>query len=283
MTNQFMLIVALIVCSLGGWYVVLSKYLELKAMLNERESKSKPKAAPAFMRKEPTLDTVVESTYNPARQFDNSFDLSNHMPGFGPPPSPNVQFEIPAETLAAMRQFNTPPKERAPEPKNVPKQEHATATFDKRQVCNWACILHISGLMFVTGVPFLNIILPTFIWLWIKEDHPYLVKQGREVINFQITLTVLMFICLFLGTFFVWLLPNAAQTLFAWTKTLRIVFSTGFNFPFNIFTVVPFFWGCVMVVRGSVAAYHGVTFRYPLAQPFLFSAKSSNEVTPQTI
>ncbi len=289
MTNQFLLIAALIACSIGGWYVVLSKYLELKEILKQKEHKPVAKAA---MRKEPIMSSSFEETNNHYQEMplESDFDGQNHIPGLGPPPLASVQFEIPPETLAAMRHFNTPPKEREPEPSPVkaklqqePHRQETPVSSEKRQICNWACILHISGLMFVTGIPFLNIILPAFLWLWIKEEHPYLVKQGREVINFQITLTLIMFGCLLFGTFFIWLVPNIAEMLFAWTKTLRVVFSSAMSLPFNMFTIIPFFWGCIMVIRGSVAAYHGVAFRYPLAQQFLFSGKPKlNVVNAQT-
>jgi uncharacterized Tic20 family protein len=285
MNNQVLVVSIIVICSLAGWYVVLSKYLELKAMLKIRERQDQQLRQPALQ----TLDSATADTgsfsqpalYNPTKPFDDrEYDHSEHIPGLGPPPLVNMPFSIPPEVIAHLRketinsnniQLEDKPTMETHKKTTIAAQE---AELDRRSICNWASILHLSGLSLVTGLPFVNIIVPAIFWLMKKEQHSYLAKQGREVINFQITLTLIQFLCLGLGSLFVWLMPQTAAGLFAWTRTVRVIFSTGMLLPCNIFSALPFFWGCIMMVRGAVAAYHGLAFKYPYSQQFLFETKT---------
>lgn len=288
MTNQSFMLVSIVLCSLGGWYVVITKYLELKAM-----SKDKFESHDSGSER---LDPVSHD-FN---KIPENFNLTGqHIPGMGPPPHPNLPFSIPEDLLAAMNKLRAQPLKHEVSNSTVKQASSNTnktgaqvassqspsASSQKREICNWATILHLSGLAIITGIPFLNIVVPSILWLLKKEQHPFLARHGRDVINFQITLTIMQFLCLGAGAMFIWLTPHAAQGLFAWTKTLRIVFGTSMHLPYNIFTIVPFFWGCVVMVRGAVAAYNGSTYKYPYSQPFLFTTISApvkkQEVVPQ--
>jgi uncharacterized Tic20 family protein len=291
MDNQVLFTTIVVVCSLAGWYIVFHKYLVLKAMLKKRDQQeysvapnnlAQPAAAPAPRPQEFSQPALFNPT---SFMEDNDFAYDEHIPGLGPPPLSKMGFHIPPEALAHMKQNmstsnnnnsnmssnmnNNNIRDSKVENKTQPEQTMAKE-IHKRLVCNWTCILHLSGFALLTGIPFLNIVVPTVLWLLQKEEHPFLAKQGREIINFQITLSLILFLCLGMGVTFVWLFPSAATSLFAWTKTVRIIFSTGLNMPFNLFTALPFFWACVLMVRGSVAAYHGLAFQYPYAQQFLF-------------
>ena len=59
-------------------------------------------------------------------------------------------------------------------------------TKDER---TWAMLCHIStfcGLI----IPFGNILAPLIIWLIKKEDLPFVQDQGKEVLNFQISMVI---------------------------------------------------------------------------------------------
>lgn len=296
MTNHTLIISAIVLCSFGGWYVVLNKYFDLKDSLKDKDkdknktnngklenpASSKSTSSSAMAISKPATEYMHPDPSELPADFD--FATENHIPGMGPAPLANFPFQIPPEVLEGMRRANHSANIESSKPQtaqhiknNATTQSTNTQTqsqtvqrdISKREICNMATILHLSGLCFITGIPFLNIIVPTLIWLLKKEQHPYLAKQGREVINFQITFTMLQFLCLGVGILFIWLSPSAAASLFAWTKTARIVFSTSMQLPFNLFTVVPFFWACTLVLRGAVASYHGLPFKYPFAQQFL--------------
>lgn len=205
-----------------------------------------------------------------------------HIPGMGAPPPYNISFDIPPDLLHNIDDMSPPTPTPTPtaqvETEAVAKPKAAPTTDPqlKRLVYNWASMLHLSGFVLVLGIPFLNILLPTALWLWKKEDHPFLARNGREVINFQITYTFIQLVCLTLGTLFIYFAPNMAASLFSLTKPWRAVFSTGMHLPFNIFTIVPFFWACVMMLRGIVSAYHGIYYKYPVSQDFIFEAPKQN-------
>ncbi len=251
MNNQTFILAGIVLCSFGGWYVVVTKYLALKKMIKDPD--------------------------NP---------LPPHIPGMGPPPVGNVAY-IPEDDPFVPQSMYAPHREptmAAPTPPPVSAPQSAvplTTALEKRQICNYACILHLSGFAIITGVPFLNIMLPAIFWLWKKETHPFFAKQGREVINFQITYTLIQFLCLGAGVLFIRYMPATATKLFAFTKVTQIVFSSGMHVPYNVFTVLPFFWCCIVMVRGAVAAYHGINYKYPVAQQFIY-ASAAQQPAQQT-
>ena len=68
---------------------------------------------------------------------------------------------------------------------SIPPME-ITPSKDER---TWAMLCHFStytGFIF----PFGNIIVPLIIWLSKREDLPLVEDQGREVLNFQISMTI---------------------------------------------------------------------------------------------
>lgn len=62
---------------------------------------------------------------------------------------------------------------------------------------NWAMICHLSALSgFV--IPFGNVIGPLVVWLMKKDTMPLVDLHGKEALNFQITVSIAVFICLLL-------------------------------------------------------------------------------------
>jgi len=265
MTNQVLISTLVVLCSLGGWYVILHKYLALKAMV---KAKTTPAAKVAAEPPLPTVDDFNTSDYL-------SMGLGRHVPGMGPAPLFPETLQMSPEFLANMQHDIPKPTESPSRPQAADNFNAAEPDVEKNRICSWAAMMHLSGFSIVTGVLFINVIIPTILWLLKKDQHTYLAKQGREVINFQITLTFIQIISLGLGSFFIWLFPSAAATLLEWTRTIRIVFSTSMYVPFNLFSAVPFIWGCVLMVRGTVAASYGLAFKYPYAQPFIIESKSA--------
>ena len=65
----------------------------------------------------------------------------------------------------------------------------AIETTPSKDERTWAMLCHFSsyiGFIF----PFGNIIVPLIIWLSKREDLPLVEDQGREVLNFQISMTI---------------------------------------------------------------------------------------------
>lgn len=42
----------------------------------------------------------------------------------------------------------------------------------------------------IPPLPFANILGPLVVWLWKKKEHPFIEEQGKESLNFQISLTI---------------------------------------------------------------------------------------------
>ena len=72
--------------------------------------------------------------------------------------------------------------------KSIPKTH--TPSKDEKM---WAMLCHVSTIIgFV--IPFGNILAPLVIWLIKKEEYPLVNDQGKEAVNFQITMTIAVLI-----------------------------------------------------------------------------------------
>ena len=71
-------------------------------------------------------------------------------------------------------------------PKEQPQQMDSQPTKDER---TWGMLCHFSALsMFI--FPFGNILAPLIIWLIKKEEMSFVEDQAKEVLNFQISMTI---------------------------------------------------------------------------------------------
>lgn len=58
---------------------------------------------------------------------------------------------------------------------------------------NWAMACHLSSLIVFIGIPFGNLIGPLLLWMIKKDEMPFVNQQGKEVLNFQLTMTIAYF------------------------------------------------------------------------------------------
>jgi len=54
----------------------------------------------------------------------------------------------------------------------------------------WAMLCHLSTFAVWVGIPFGNILGPLIIWLIKKDEYPLVNDQGKEALNFQISMTI---------------------------------------------------------------------------------------------
>jgi uncharacterized Tic20 family protein len=100
----------------------------------------------------------------------------------------------------------------------------------------WALVAHLSPLAgFLVPIPFFNLIAPAIVWFLKRETMPVIDDQAKEVINFQITLTIAGLICIPLIFVFIGI--------------------------FLAFALIVY--GIVMAVLGAKAAQDGKLYRYP--------------------
>ena len=102
---------------------------------------------------------------------------------------------------------------------------------DERQ---WAMFAHLSALIgFI--LPFGNIIGPLVIWLIKRETMPFVDQQGKEALNFQITVTIAMVV-----------------------SAILIVVVIGFVLMFVIGLAA-----LILTIMAGIKANEGVAYRYP--------------------
>jgi uncharacterized Tic20 family protein len=54
----------------------------------------------------------------------------------------------------------------------------------------WGMLCHLAGLLYFTAVPFANVIGPLVLWLLKKDEMPWVDQNGREALNFQISIAI---------------------------------------------------------------------------------------------
>lgn len=100
---------------------------------------------------------------------------------------------------------------------------------------NWAMVCHLAAYAGCI-VPTLNLAAPLIIWLLKREEDPFIDDQGREAVNFQIT---------------IFLMAIAAGILCLVIIGLLLV-------------PVVFLFAVIMPIFAAVKAKDGVRYRYPL-------------------
>ena len=104
----------------------------------------------------------------------------------------------------------------------------------------WAMLCHLSGL---SGMifPLGHIVVPLIIWLIKKEELPFVEDQGREVLNFQISMTIYII-----------------------TSGILCLILIGF-----LFLLILVIFGLIVVIIGAINANDGKPYRYPMAIRFI--------------
>ena len=109
-----------------------------------------------------------------------------------------------------------------------------TSNQDKEKT--WAITVHLLALLGFIGIPLGNILGPLVAWIILKKDYPMVDEQGKEAINFQISMTIYGFI-----------------------SALLIVVIIGFALVFVVVIV-----DVIFVVMAAVSVSNGKPYRYPL-------------------
>ena len=105
----------------------------------------------------------------------------------------------------------------------------------------WATFAHLSALSGYIGIPFGWIIGPLVIWLIKKDEMPFVNDQGKEAMNFQISIAIYGFV--------------SAILIFVLIGILLLIAVLIFNI--------------VMVIIAAVKANNGEKYRYPLCIRFI--------------
>lgn len=135
---------------------------------------------------------------------------------------------------------------------------------DERQ---WGMFAHLSGMLAYVGFPFGGVLGPLIIYNLNKDDRPFASEQGRQALNFHLTVGAAMVVCLVATIGFyiafiadVAMAPKGVEPHW-WT------FITTFGFLFAFLAV--YFWTFVLTIVGTVKASAGKIYHYPLTIEFV--------------
>ena len=73
----------------------------------------------------------------------------------------------------------------------------ATGTETDAQARQWAMFAHLAALAMLIGVPFGNVVGPLIVWLIKKDEMPFVDDQGKEAINFHISMFIYTIVAAF--------------------------------------------------------------------------------------
>jgi uncharacterized Tic20 family protein len=104
----------------------------------------------------------------------------------------------------------------------------------------WALFTHLSALAGLTAIPLAHILGPLIIWLIKREEMPLVDRNGKEAMNFQISMTIYALV------------------------TIPLMFVI-IGIPLFLALVVA---DIVFVIMASIKTNEGKEFHYPLAIPF---------------
>ena len=108
---------------------------------------------------------------------------------------------------------------------------------EDKQARIWGMLCHLTALLGMIGIPFGHIFGPLIIWLVKKNAYPFVNEQGRESLNFQLSMTIYAI--------------AAALLIFVKIGMPLLLLVAGINF--------------ILVIIASIRAFNGETYTYPLA------------------
>ncbi len=114
------------------------------------------------------------------------------------------------------------------------------AAMNEKDAKTWAMLCHI-GAFAGYIIPFGHIIAPLVIWLIKKDESPFVDDQGKESLNFQISMSIYAIIAALLTLVVIGIVLLIAVVIF----------------------------DVIMVIIAAVRANNGERYRYPLCMRFI--------------
>ena len=128
--------------------------------------------------------------------------------------------------------MSVPPESVIPPPPSEPPMAGAPSAEERQ----WAMFAHLSALVGVI-IPLGSIIGPLVIWLIKKDTMPFVNDQGKEALNFNITVAI--------------------AAIVGWILCFILI-------GFLVLAVLAIGW-LVFVIIATIKANEGTTYRYPFA------------------
>ncbi|MFZ1731255.1 MAG: DUF4870 domain-containing protein [Bacteroidota bacterium] len=128
----------------------------------------------------------------------------------------------------------------------------------QQEARSWAMLCHIAVFLAIV-IPFGHVVGPLVIWLVKKDQYPLVDDQGKESLNFQLTMTIFSIILLIV--IIVGLLDFVAGD-FAGGIPHTLLYSGLAFFGLGITNFV-------FIIIAAVRSYSGEAYRYPISIHFV--------------
>jgi len=112
---------------------------------------------------------------------------------------------------------------------------------EDKQARNWGMLCHLTALAALLGIPFGHLLGPLVVWLIKKNEYPFVDEQGKESLNFQISVTI-----------------------YSLPLFILIFVLVGIPLLIALFVV-----DVILVIVAAVKASNGESYRYPLTIRFI--------------
>jgi uncharacterized Tic20 family protein len=102
----------------------------------------------------------------------------------------------------------------------------------------WGMISHLSGALVVFGIPFLHILGPLAVWLLKRKEYPFVDNQGKEALNFQISMALYGLVGWLMTLILIgWLILGLLiilNLIFIGMATINVNRGKAYHYPFNL-------------------------------------------------
>ena len=113
--------------------------------------------------------------------------------------------------------------------------------MSERDARRWAALCHVSALVGLLGNGIGFVLAPLVIWLIKRNDDPFIDEQGKEALNFQISMMI-------------------------WLLIAGVLCFVLIGFPILIGLVI---FDLVVTIMAAIQANQGHYYRYPLTIRFM--------------
>ena len=117
-------------------------------------------------------------------------------------------------------------------------QNASTGIEMPRTARKWAMICHIFALVGLLGNGIGFLVGPLVVWLLKREDHPFIDQQGKEAVNFQITMFIILFISAILALILIGIvllvIVGLVMTIFPIVAAIKASNGEDYKYPISI-------------------------------------------------
>lgn len=133
---------------------------------------------------------------------------------------------------------------------------------------NTSVALHLSSLAKYL-VPFAGIVVPIIIWQSKKDSSDFIDRNGKSVINFNLSILLYSIIVVIIGSIFfvdsiIEIIKTANQDV-DFIPIKLIVIASVFAFILITWSIIEF----ILIIVGTLKATNGEVYKYPLTIPFI--------------